>query len=131
MKISQTFAGNYLKASDIPKPTALQITAVQMVKMPEGDEKPAVVFTTGQQLVLNKTNATILADLWGDETAAWHGQMVELYSTTTSYSGRMVPCIQVRAPQPAVPQPPAPTTPQAAVPQPAQAAPATDYPVDA
>ena len=138
MRISQTFAGSYLKAADIPQPKLLTIEAVILAKMPEGDEKPVVNFVgSDQSLVLNKTNATILADMYGDETAAWHGRQVELYATTTSFGGRMVPCVRVRAPQhpaptapqpPAMPQPPVPSAVQPAVQQPA---PPADYPVDA
>ncbi len=100
MKISQTFAGSYLKAADVPQPKLVTIEAVIMAKMPEGDEKPVVNFVgSDQSLVLNKTNATILAELYGDETSAWHGRQLELYATTTSFGGRMVPCVRVRPPQ--------------------------------
>ena len=151
MRISQQFVGSYLKAADLPRPQAFQIQAVEMGKMPDGDEKPVVNFAgAGQALVLNKTNATILVELFGDETTGWHGQWVELYATTTSFSGRMVPCIRARAaqvqptvsqptamqpgiplaaPQPTVPQPSAPQqNVEQAVPAPA---PQPDYPLDA
>lgn len=140
MRISQTFAGNYLKAADIPQPKVLTIETVFMAKMPEGDEKPVINFAGEQQsLVLNKTNGVILAELYGDETAAWHGRPVELYATTTNFGGKMVPCLRVRPPQqPTAPHPaPAPQpgpaqqlqqAAQAPVPEPA---PAPEFPVDA
>ncbi|MCA9190595.1 MAG: hypothetical protein KDB03_02490 [Planctomycetales bacterium] len=147
MKISQQFAGSYLKAADLPQPRVFAVQSVVMGKMPEGDEKPVLNFAgSDQALVLNKTNATILAELWGDETTAWHGQLVELYATTTSFGGRMVPCIRVRAaqvqtaarqpapvPQPSAPQPtvPQPTAAPAQQQLPLQPAPAPDYPLDA
>ena len=39
MKISQTFAGSYLKAADVPQPKLVTIEAVIMAKMPEGDDQ--------------------------------------------------------------------------------------------
>jgi hypothetical protein len=101
MRMSEQFAGNYFKASDLPQPKVLTIQAVTQEKMPEGDTKPVMRFVGEQQmLVLNKTNAFCCVEMFGDETAAWQGRQVELYATTTSFSGRMVPCIRVRtAPQ--------------------------------
>ncbi|QEF98800.1 hypothetical protein Mal15_28560 [Stieleria maiorica] len=153
MKMSEQFAGAYLKAADLPHPRVLTIQSVTQTTMPEGDNKPVMRFVgEQQQLVLNKTNAFTCVELFGDETTAWHGQPIELYATTTNFSGRMVPCIRVRAPQQAaaassVVPPPSPAAPQGAplpVPQPTPTAvqpqpmqqppiqaPAADYPVDA
>lgn len=160
MKISEQFAGNYLKAQDLPQPKLFTIESCNLVAMPEGDKKPALkFFNEQQQLVLNKTNAFCLSEGLGDDTTRWVGQPIELYATQTSFSGRMVPCIRVRLPQQrpaAVPQvaqqtiqlmtpapQPAPATQQtmqpASVPQPAAVpvqqmplqAPAADYPIDA
>lgn len=153
MKISEQFAGSYFKAQDLPQPRVLTIQDCTQAKMPEGDTKPALRFVgEQQQLVLNKTNAYSLAEWFGDDTNAWNGRAVELYSTTTSFGGRMVPAIRVRLPQqqyhqptqyaPSAPQQqtaPAQQTPQAPaqqwqVPAPPQPAPAADFfdgPVDA
>ncbi len=146
MRISEQFAGNYFKAADLPQPRVLTIQAVTQTKMPEGDTKPVMQFLSEQQqLVLNKTNAFACVELFGDESTAWHNRQVELYATTTNFSGRMVPCIRVRAPQqhasqspvpqpvPQATQPPVPqaTGQPAAMQQPPMQAPAADYPVDA
>lgn len=127
MKISEQFAGNYFKAADLPQPRVLTIQAVTEETMPEGEAKPVMRFVDQQQqLVLNKTNAFICVDMFGDESTAWHGQLVELYASTTAFNGRMVPCIRVRAPQQAAPAPP--TQPAQ---QPPMQAPPGDFPVDA
>jgi hypothetical protein len=100
MKISEQFVSNYLRAADLPQPRVLTIQTVTHEKMPEGDHKPVMRFVgEQQQLVLNKTNAFTCMELFGDETNAWHGRLIELYSTTTNFSGRMAPCIRMRAPQ--------------------------------
>lgn len=122
MKISEQFAGSYLKAQDLPQPEVLTIQDCSQAKMPEGDTKPALRFVgEQQQLVLNKTNAYSLAEWFGDDTNAWNGRAVELYSTTTSFGGRMVPAIRVRLPQ--QPQYQQPTAPQQQPMQYAQPAP--------
>ena len=144
--ISQSYSGNYLKAQDLPQPRCLTIQGVTQQEL-DGQKKLVVVFAgESQQFVLNKTNATTLASIYGDNTDNWKGQQVELYAATVFFQGRQVPCIRVRqptvaqqmpwdgpaAPQqqvpPSVPQaPPAPQ--QAPVQQPPMQAP--DYPADA
>lgn len=101
MRISEQFAGNYLKASDLPQPKVFTIAGCEQATMPDGTTKPALRFAgEPQMLVLNKTNAFCLVEWFGDDTAGWLNRPVELYSTTTSFSGRMVPAIRVRqAPQ--------------------------------
>lgn len=92
MKMSEQFAGNYFKAADLPQPRVLTIQAVTQEKMPEGDAKPVMRFVgEQQQLVLNKTNAFCCVEMFGDETAAWAGQQVELYATTKHQDGKQPP----------------------------------------
>lgn len=119
MKISEQFAGSYLKASDLPQPKVFTIAGCEHATMPDGTTKPALRFAgETQQLVLNKTNSFCLMEWFGDDTNGWLNRQVELYSTTTSFSGRMVPAIRVRqAPQWQQHQPLAPQVPQQAVQQ--------------
>jgi hypothetical protein len=110
MKISEQFAGSYFKAQDLPRPRVLTIQDCTQAKMPEGETKPALRFVgEQQQLILNKTNAFCLAEWFGDDTNGWNGRQIELYATTTSFGGRMVPAIRVRLPQQPAPQPGTPT----------------------
>jgi hypothetical protein len=151
MKMSEQFAGSFLKAADLPQPKVFTIAGCETATMPDGTTKPALKFAgEQQQLVLNKTNAFCLMELFGDDTNGWLNRQVELYSTTTSFSGRMVPAIRVRqapqwqppvqqqqVPQQQVPQQPVPQQPaqqfavQPVPQQPPQAAPPADYPLDA
>jgi hypothetical protein len=100
MKISEAFSGSYLKAADLPTPRTLVISAVVTETIGEEKSTKPVVRFHGEQrgLVLNKVNGMELAGWYGDDTTAWAGQSVELYSTTTFFSGRQVPCIRVRRP---------------------------------
>ncbi len=100
MRISEAFSGKYLKAADLPQPKVLTIQSVGIETI--GDEqssKPVIRFHGEQRgLVLNKVNGLEVSGWYGDETSGWLGQPLELYSTTTFFSGRQVPCIRVRRP---------------------------------
>ena len=124
MDINSQFPSNFYKAGDL----AGQARLVTMQGcMPEeignNEMKPVLRFVGEQKgLVLNKTNAQIIASFLGAETNAWIGQQIELYPTQVSFQGRVVDAIRVRQPvQPAAPvqqpvaQPTAPVQKQRAV----------------
>jgi hypothetical protein len=114
MKISEAFSGNYLKAADLPQPRTFVIQSVSMETIggEERSSKPVLRFHGEQRgLVLNKVNGLELVSWYGDDTTGWVGQPVELYATTTFFSGRQVPCIRVRRP-PVQYQQPGPQAPQ-------------------
>ena len=123
MRVSDMFGGKYLKAADITTPTIYYIQAIQPEPIgQESESKPVLRFhNESRGFVLNKVNAIELSGWLGDETSSWINQPIELFATTTLFSGRMVPCLRVRKPNlPPTPQPipqPAPT-PQP-IPQPA------------
>ena len=123
MKISEAFSGNYLKAADLAQPLVYVITVVEQETMPDGASKPVVRFQNENRgLVLNKVNGLTIAELYGDDTTAWTGRSVELFSTTTFFGGKQVPCLRVRQPQQPVAQaaptqqPAVPVTPPPAAP---------------
>jgi hypothetical protein len=100
MKISEAFSGAYLKASDLPQPRVLIVQSIVVEVIGEDKSSKPVLRFIGEQrgLVLNKVNGLEISSWYGDETANWIGQPVELYSSTTFFSGRQVPCIRVRRP---------------------------------
>jgi hypothetical protein len=68
-------------------------------------KKPVVFFKeskedpdTGKKkgLALNATNGKSIAALYGNDTDAWIGKRITLYSTTTEMGGETVECIRVR-----------------------------------
>lgn len=95
MDILQAFPSNYIKSSDLAGQTVpVVISHCAMEKFDDGDS-PILFFQERQKgLVLNKTNATVLADAFGNETDQWPGHPVELYAAETSYMGK--PCMGVR-----------------------------------
>lgn len=55
--------------------------------------------TDAKPLVLNKTNAGLLAKIAGNYASAWTGTQIVLYPTTTRLGKEQVPCIRIRAPK--------------------------------
>lgn len=112
MRVSAMFPSKYLKASDIPdgREAHVKVDVVHLELMEQtGEEKPVCYFLDREKcLVLNQTNAKTIGDAFGDDTEEWHGKSVVLFSTTTNFGGRMVPCIRVRVPRQAPAEQPAP-----------------------
>ena len=105
-KLSQHVGGDgkYLKASDVPegKELHLEIDRIAIEQVGEGSDQQAkaVCYFIGKErgLVLNRTNAEALIARYGDDTEAMSGQPILLFRTTTSFQGKTVPCLRLRAP---------------------------------
>ena len=133
MNISGAFPSRYLKAADIPsgRPVPVVVRSVEMeaIETEHGslEDKPILYFMDKTKgLVLNRTNAATLSELYGDETDSWVGQRIDIIATDTTFRGRMVPCLRLRN---AETQAETITTPATAPPViPATAAPSEDIP---
>ncbi len=101
------FDREYLGAWDIAgRDYTLEIARVTAGELTgEGGRKtrkPVVYFKDAKKgLALNKTNARIIAGLYGNDTSAWIGRRVTLFATTTTFGSDTVECIRVRAEAPA------------------------------
>ena len=74
----------------------------------EKEKKPVLYFTdTKKGMVLNKTNATTIGAVHGQEFEAWTGKEIELFEMMVPFQGKNVPSIRVRAVS--EPVPPRPT----------------------
>jgi hypothetical protein len=100
----EVFAKKYWAAADLKKPVVLEIEAVnvEVLKARDGStsQKPVAYFRgTTKRLAVNATNFDLLVDITGEpDSDSWIGHAVELYASTTSMAGSMVPCVRVRAP---------------------------------
>lgn len=47
-------------------------------------------------LPLNRTNAIILAEAFGDETETWNGKEIKLYKVKRAFQGKLVDAIEVK-----------------------------------
>lgn len=102
MNVNDMFPSNYLKASDL-KGQAFKLDILRVDEEIVGDGPKWVVYfrNTQKGLVLNKTNAQVIANKYGPETDGWSGAEVELYPDQTHFKGQMVDCLRVRVPVPA------------------------------
>jgi hypothetical protein len=137
MDINNLFPASFLKAADLQgQPRTATIESCTPEPIGEGENKPVLRFTgIPKGLVLNRTNATVIANVFGNETDNWRGRQITLFSMPVSYQGRMVDGIRVQAAPPAPPPAPAPATPTASqqaeqTTQTSQAAPTNGQPVE-
>ncbi len=100
VSINDEFPSKYIKSSDL-KGTVwrLKISAIDHANFEKGS-KPLLMFEGAKKgLVLNKTNAMTIAEVFGDEMDDWIGGEVELYVTKTTYEGRLQDGLRVRVPK--------------------------------
>ena len=107
MNFDEMFPGKYLKASDLGlEPRNARIDSIETEKMGDGEHKPVIYFKGSDRgLVLNKTNGSVLRDLYGADTEDWLGQPIALVAATTDFQGKVVDCIRLRPPAKKKPEP--------------------------
>jgi hypothetical protein len=102
MKRSERFPSRYVQAADL-KPGGVTVTmnTMRMEEVGQGADKktkPVLYFKNASKaMVLNATNDETIGNLFGDDDREWNGQKITLYPTTTTFGGKTVPCIRVRA----------------------------------
>lgn len=99
--IDQMFPSKYLKAGDCEEADlTLTIASVKFEELGQGDKaetKPVVYFDEAEKgLVLNKTNATTIAELHGRTTEQWIGKRIAIYATEVEMGGKVSMGIRVR-----------------------------------
>ncbi len=114
MDINTAFPSRWLKASDIgDEDLSLTIVSVDEEDVGQGktkEVKPVAFFSeTDKGLILNKTNAKSIEQLYGPETDDWIGKTIRLFATDVEFQGDQVEAIRVRrhAPQARRASPPA------------------------
>lgn len=102
-KVSEIFRSHYLKAADLQGRTIkAQIESVALEEIGDLKDEKLVVYFLGKDrgLVLNKTNAALLASRFDDDPDKWIGQAVQLVSEPVNYQGRMVDGLRIKVPTP-------------------------------
>lgn len=97
------FPTDYVAAPELKgKDANVTIKSVSVEELPlagrsDTERRPVIRFAeTPKKLVLNKTNAKVLAKLLGPELREWVGKRITLYPTTTKFGPETVDCIRVR-----------------------------------
>jgi hypothetical protein len=107
MRVSRTYGGNHFKGEEMDdKPLLLTIDQVDCKEFSSdggpAKEKLVMAFKeTDQTMVVNMTNAQIIAGLYGDETDDWVGEKIVVFKGRTRFGSKMVDCVSVRGPRPA------------------------------
>lgn len=97
MNINDAFPGTYLKADDLKgQEVTVSIDRVAMEDI-GGEHKPVLYFQGKDRgMVLNKTNSTNIASMYGPETDAWTGKRVTLFTAHVDFQGKTVPAIRIK-----------------------------------
>jgi hypothetical protein len=101
VNINTAFPSSYLKAADLQGRRA-PVTVDRVAMEDIGGEHKPVLFFQGKDrgLVLNKTNAAMIAEIAGsEETDEWKGVRIVLYPTKTDFQGKRVDAIRVDYPE--------------------------------
>jgi len=100
------FPNEYVGACDLEGGDAMvvieriQIEELRNVEK-KAEKKPVIWFRGAKKrMVLNKTNAKIIAGLYGNNTDSWKGEAIALYATTCESFGKTVECVRVRDQKP-------------------------------
>ncbi|MFA6046979.1 MAG: hypothetical protein WC718_18500 [Phycisphaerales bacterium] len=112
MNVYEVFPSKYVRAGDLPErgvTVTMERVTIENLHAGEGrkkEAKPVLWFRKATKgLVLNKTNAFIIADLYGPDMDNWTGHRIELYPTRVDAFGSMQDAVRVRErrfdPQPA------------------------------
>lgn len=106
MNMKDLYPSRFLKAEDfeegeVKTRTIKQVEIEELGQGKEAKSKPVVFFRDDEkQLVLNKTNAVIIAKLYGDETDDWLGKRITMYAVEVESFGDVVRAIRVRTTAP-------------------------------
>ena len=109
MKVGQAFPSKYLKADDLEdRDWTATIRDVIIEDIGQGEqkqEKLILYFNEFEKgLVTNKTNATTIQKLYGDETDEWVGKTIVLWPNhDVEFKGEIVSAIRVRSRAPKTP----------------------------
>lgn len=101
MKISRSFPSKWLKATDIPKGKKVICRIREVTTEDIGDEEKIVLYFQGKDkgMMLNRTNAGILAMAYGDETDDWIGKEMYIYVHMVRFKGQLTPGLAIDTPR--------------------------------
>src|SRR5436190_10251476 len=106
MNVNDLFPSKYLKAHDLGgKAFTLTIRAATLEELGHGAEKErklAIAFEKAtKMMLLNRTNAMIIASMYGPETDAWKGKAVTVYSARVKAFGAWHDALRIKEQIPA------------------------------
>ena len=102
MNLNEMFPSNYLTKEDLPSPRVLVMSNVtrKEVWRKNGKQMAVVLHFNGnvKPMVLNKTNALVIARFYGNDTGLWANKPISVYHDANVMLGReKVGGLRVRA----------------------------------
>lgn len=99
MNINDAFPSKYLKATDLNNKT-IKVTIRAVIEENVNQKLQPVLYFQGKDkgMVLNKTNAMTIAQMFGPDTDGWQGGNIEVFSAFVDYQGKQVQGLRVRIP---------------------------------
>ena len=103
--INDLFPSQYLAASDVEQKPVVTIKNIVKKNMKnrdgEDEVKPVLFFNELEKgMVLNKTNADIIASLYGNTLEDWTNERVQLHSVMVEAFGKRQPAIRIMETKP-------------------------------
>lgn len=101
VNINEEFPSKYLKSADL-KGTVQRVKIDRIEVEQIGTDRKLVMYFAGKDkgMVLNKTNARTIGDVYGEDTDAWLEAPIEVFSMKVDFQGRMVDGLRIRVPPP-------------------------------
>ena len=101
-KFNELYPSRYLKPGDIGDDdqvlTIDKVLVEEMGFVDRNETKPVLYFRNlDKVLVLNRTNANTIANLYGDQLSNWTGKQVSLFVAEVSFQGKVMPGIRIRS----------------------------------
>jgi hypothetical protein len=109
--IDDIFSSQFLRASDLKgqsRTATIEAVAPEVFGSGATAQQKLIVRLTRirPRLVLNKVNATTIAEALGRDYTQWVGRTIELRPEKTMYQGQLVDCIRCHVQAAAAPVPP-------------------------
>lgn len=107
MDVNDLFPSKYLKHTDAEPDIIVTISRITQEKMKNNDgeeeQKPVIYFSEQEKgMVLNRTNANTLAELFGSDIGNWTGERVTLTSVEVDAFGKMQKALRFKAASPKI-----------------------------
>jgi len=103
----EIYTSKFIRASDIPDDGDLILSVRDVSSDQVGEKKEMKLILHFHEiektLVLNVTNAKVMADKWGKDPNTWIGKKVGLYSTEVTFGGKTTLGVRIRLKPPIQP----------------------------
>ena len=105
--VDELFPSRWIKSSDIGStPRTVTISRIDFEIIGHNQERKAVLSfqNSTKRMILNRTNAQILASLYGKEVMSWVGKRITLYCAEVQFRGTTTLAVRIKEEVPGFPK---------------------------